>query len=227
MDISYIWSFLVAKEGGYVNSSSDRGGKTKYGISELAFPYVNIEHLTEDQAENIFEEDYFSYIKGNDLLKLAPSLALQMSDMAYNCGTRMAVKCLQRTLNDIDDDVYLLEDGHMTEAVLRRLKDVIAKYGMNHVAILFTCFRIRYYASLPRHQWETYGYGWTERSFETLNSSHIVISEPIRDLIKSILNCLKPLNTRFEMKENVLHYINRVIQIVKTPPEKSESVIQS
>ena len=37
---------LIGHEGGYVNDPDDRGGETKYGISKLSYPSLDIKNLT-------------------------------------------------------------------------------------------------------------------------------------------------------------------------------------
>jgi lysozyme family protein len=46
---------IIAIEGGLVNDKNDRGGLTKYGISQKAFPKVDIRNLTIDGAKIYFE----------------------------------------------------------------------------------------------------------------------------------------------------------------------------
>ena len=44
-------AFTLKWEGGYSNNHNDKGGETRYGISKKAFPDVDIENLTLDQAK--------------------------------------------------------------------------------------------------------------------------------------------------------------------------------
>ena len=66
-------SFIRAREGGYVNDPTDKGGKTKYGISDKrdgladgktdvdgdGKPDTRIKDLTEEQAGQIYFRDYW------------------------------------------------------------------------------------------------------------------------------------------------------------------------
>lgn len=66
-------SFIRAREGGYVNDPTDKGGETKYGISDKrdgladgktdvdgdGKPDTRIKDLTEEQAGQIYFRDYW------------------------------------------------------------------------------------------------------------------------------------------------------------------------
>jgi len=51
-------AFVLRHEGGYVNDPRDPGGETKYGISKRAYPGLDIKNLTEEQAKEIYRQDY-------------------------------------------------------------------------------------------------------------------------------------------------------------------------
>lgn len=67
-------SFILAKEGGYVNDSTDKGGETNFGISDKrdgladgktdvdgdGKPDTPIKDLTSEQAGEIYYRDYWS-----------------------------------------------------------------------------------------------------------------------------------------------------------------------
>lgn len=66
-------AFVLAREGGYVNDPTDKGGETKYGISDKrdgladgkadvdgdGKPDTRIKDLTEEQAGQIYFRDGF------------------------------------------------------------------------------------------------------------------------------------------------------------------------
>jgi len=80
------------------NLKSDRGGLTKYGISQKAFPKVDIENLTLDGAKKIYFDNYW---KTNSLnLEVFESkIANELFDIAVNMGVGTASKTLQKGLN--------------------------------------------------------------------------------------------------------------------------------
>ena len=56
---------LIEAEGGdeLVTNVDDRGGLTKYGISQRAYPDVDIASLTEEEAIEIYKRDYWDKFK--------------------------------------------------------------------------------------------------------------------------------------------------------------------
>ena len=100
------FDLLIRAEGGYGADPRDRGnwdtgiiGKgnlkgTKYGISAMSFPQLDIKNLTLDQAKGIYKIHYWDKIGGD---KLPPSLALVAFDTAVNSGVGRAHGWLDRT----------------------------------------------------------------------------------------------------------------------------------
>ena len=52
--------FILSVEAGLVNDPSDPGGLTKFGISQRAYPDVNIRDLTLDGAKTLYRKDYWN-----------------------------------------------------------------------------------------------------------------------------------------------------------------------
>lgn len=86
---------VLAHEGGYVDHADDRGGATNFGISSRSNPGVDIEHLTREDAVEIY---WTSYWVGNGFERLPERLAIKTFDLAVNMGRNAAVCCLQRAL---------------------------------------------------------------------------------------------------------------------------------
>ena len=53
---------LLEVEGGYVDHPSDPGGRTNFGISQRAYPNLDIRNLTRADAIGIYERDYWNRI---------------------------------------------------------------------------------------------------------------------------------------------------------------------
>jgi lysozyme family protein len=85
---------VLAHEGGYVFNPADPGGERNFGISKRAYPNLDIKHLTEDQANEIYRQDYWRYdgIANQDV-------ATKIFDMAVNMGPPTAHRLLQMALN--------------------------------------------------------------------------------------------------------------------------------
>ena len=88
----------LAKEGGsrFTNVSGDKGGATKYGISQAAYPTLDIPNLTEQQARDIYKRDYWDRVRGDDIK--SDLIAENIFDTAVNMGTRTASRLVQVTL---------------------------------------------------------------------------------------------------------------------------------
>ena len=91
---------LIQFEGGYVNNINDKGGRTKYGITEDEWRQYgdgrDISMITVHDASNIAKKIYWNGIKG-DLIN-NQSIADFLCDFAYNSGTGTAIKKLQTIL---------------------------------------------------------------------------------------------------------------------------------
>ena len=88
---------VVMLEGGYVNHPLDRGGKTKYGISQRAYPDLDILNLTLEDARKIYKRDYWDFLKLN--LVYSGLIRGEMFDTGVNMGTWSAADCAQRACN--------------------------------------------------------------------------------------------------------------------------------
>lgn len=88
----------LAHEGGakFTEDPSDRGGATKYGISQRAYPYLDIRTLTESQARELYKRDYWDRIRGDDITSQA--IAESIFDTCVNMGVRTGCRLAQVAL---------------------------------------------------------------------------------------------------------------------------------
>ena len=113
---------VIESEGGskITKDPSDAGGTTKYGISQRAYPDLDIESLTERDAKEIYYNDYW-----------IPSKAMQVPaqireiyfDMVVNFGRRGAVKVLQQACNG-KNTYKIKEDGMVGVATISASKNL-------------------------------------------------------------------------------------------------------
>ena len=101
------FEYVIANEGGYVFDKNDPGDATKYGISQKAYPSLNIRALTLDDAKKIYYCDY--WIKGKCDKIEDEKVATQLFDFVVNLGYRGATIVLQRSLRACG--VLVAEDG--------------------------------------------------------------------------------------------------------------------
>jgi lysozyme family protein len=87
---------------GYVNIPADRGGETKYGISQRAHPGIIIRDINLDIAMDIYLEEY--WLKGN-CQNLVNGLSLFHFDCCVNHGIVRATKFLQQALEIPEDGI--------------------------------------------------------------------------------------------------------------------------
>lgn len=102
---------VLGHEGNFQAIRNDRGnwtsGKvgvgelkgTKYGITAMTYPSVDIKNLTLDEARAIYKRDFWDKINGD---ALEPALALVAFDTAINSGVGRAIQFLNQT-NDVTE----------------------------------------------------------------------------------------------------------------------------
>ena len=151
-------------EGGYTNDPNDRGnwtsGKvgvgelkgTKYGVSAMAYPFLNIETLTKESAFYYFKQDYWDRV---DADKFHPAIAFQLADACYNHGIGNAVRMLQRAVGVADDGAI----GPIT-------LDAVNGRDADDVLHLFNAERLEFYTKIST--FSRYGKGWVRRVAENM-----------------------------------------------------------
>lgn len=86
---------VFAHEGIDADDPADRGGRTRFGISQAAYPGVDIASLTLEDAKAIYYRGYWERPRINELPWPISGKAL---DVAVHCGAGMAIKMLQVAL---------------------------------------------------------------------------------------------------------------------------------
>lgn len=94
---------VLAREGGYVHHPADRGGPTKYGITQRTLSEWLGRPATVDEVRTLDEETareiYVArYLAGPRIDTLPDEIVGQVFDMAVNHGPRRAVRILQEVL---------------------------------------------------------------------------------------------------------------------------------
>jgi lysozyme family protein len=103
-DFNKAVKFVLANESGFSNERGDAGGLTKYGISQRSYPDWDIENLTEEDAIEIYRQDFWApYADFED------RIATKVFDLAVNMGHKRAVQILQRALQCLG--AKLKDDG--------------------------------------------------------------------------------------------------------------------
>ena len=154
---------IIAREGGFVDHPSDRGGPTRWGITRdtlerwrgFVVTTEDVAQLTKDEAKQILR---FRYIvqPGFDHLD-DDRLRAIVVDAAVHSGPRQATILLQRAL-DVDDDGVL---GPVTLAAANGLDDD----ALRGVLVRTLTERLRFLVELVVKSPDQLAFlkGWTER----------------------------------------------------------------
>lgn len=89
----------LAHEGGakFTEDPNDRGGATKYGISQRSYPNLDIKNLTEKEARAIYKRDFWDRIRGDEIESQV--IAENLFDTCVNMGVRTGSRLAQIALN--------------------------------------------------------------------------------------------------------------------------------
>lgn len=155
---------VIGHEGGYTADPKDRGNwtsgiigqgqlkGTKFGISAMSYPNLDIKNLTVEQAKAIYKKDFWDTL-GMD--KFLPAMQFQLFDSAINHGWRRVVPMLQRAAKVADDGII----GPKTIAAVNAM-------DLNDMLMRFLAERIEYFTKVSTFL--TYGKGWMMRCANNL-----------------------------------------------------------
>lgn len=136
------WAHTGPKEGGYSHHPADRGGPTKWGMTERV-ARVNgyagdMKDLTEDRAKVIAKTQYWDVLNLDRVAALSLPVAIEMFDTLYNGGE--PGKWLQRCLNVLNQQgrVYpdMGVDGRIGPFTLEALGAYLKRRGVEGEAVL-------------------------------------------------------------------------------------------
>ena len=131
---------LLKKEGGYVFDPNDRGGETKYGITKVSYPDLDIKNLTLQEAEAIYLRDYWNPIRLGLISDQA--VAEFMLDTAANSGTGTAGKMLQKAANTLG--ARLVVDGAVGPLTVTAVNALNAKALLSNMV----SWRVKFYENI-------------------------------------------------------------------------------
>ena len=146
-------------EGGFQKDPNDRGnwtsGKvgvgelkgTKFGISAMSFPTVDIANLTLETAAPLAKTYYWDRLDGD---QYGAAIAYQAFDAAYNSGIENSVRFLQRAVGVADDG----DIGPVTVSAIKTM-------SVTDVLFRFNAERLDFLSKLTT--WPSYGAGWAGR----------------------------------------------------------------
>ena len=126
----------------------DSGGATKYGVDQSSHPHIDVCHLTEQDAKQIYFDGEWTRCRCE---QLPIHFDLAMLDTAVNCGMGTATKMLQKAL------------GVTVDGIIGNLTLTAAATASHAVLGAFLAAREAYYNKLPKKLRDTYLKGWLAR----------------------------------------------------------------
>jgi lysozyme family protein len=133
-DIDLLIDALIEREGGYVNHPADKGGPTRFGITEAvarAHGYAGpMRQLPRGEAAAIYKRLYWLRPRLDEIARRSPRLAAELFDTGVNMGPAVAVTFLQRALTALNrngkDYPDLVPDGRIGEQTFGALDAFLA-----------------------------------------------------------------------------------------------------
>ena len=128
---------LIEREGGYVDHSADRGGATRYGITEAVARAHGFRGAMRDlprrEAEAIYRRLYWLRPRFDAIASRSPRLAAELFDSGANMGPAVAATFLQRALTALNrcgrDYPDLVPDGRIGAVTLAALDAFLVVRG--------------------------------------------------------------------------------------------------
>ncbi len=173
MDIKKLIDDLIGREGGYSYHPSDKGGGTKWGVTEAvarAQGYKgDMRALPRDMAASIYHSHYWGRPGFDRVARVAPQIAAELFDTGVNMGPATAIAFLVRALNALNrggaDFPQINAASRIDDAILAALTAFVAKRGTAGESVLLTAInalQAERYISLSekRPANEAFLYGW-------------------------------------------------------------------
>jgi lysozyme family protein len=164
---------VIEREGGYVDHPADRGGPTRWGITEAVARrqgYMDdMRALPQSDAAAIYKRLYWAAPAFDKVSEIAPNLAAELFDTGINMGTGTATGFLQRALNALNREARdygdLTVDRRIGPATLLALNAFLKKRGSGGEDVLLKAVEAlqgAHYVRLAetRPSQEAFLYGW-------------------------------------------------------------------
>lgn len=180
MDVTRLIDDVIDREGGYVDHPADRGGPTRYGITQAVaraegYPGA-MRDLPRALAARIYRRRYWQLPNFDRVATRAPTLAAELFDTGVNMGPAVAAKFLQRVLNALNrqqrDWSDLIVDGQVGARTLAALDALLATRGPAAEAVLVKAINalqgeryLRLAETRPAN--EAFLYGWLAMRVDT------------------------------------------------------------
>lgn len=169
---------IIEREGSqYTDHAADRGGPTKYGITQATLSAWRgrqatpgeVMQLTENDARAIYRKRYVVDPGFDKVALRRETIAFELVDTGVNMGTAVAGRFLQQALNVLNREqrAYrdIPEDGEVGPGTLAALDAYLAARGSEGEVVLMralNCLQGTRYIEIARARpsQEAFVYGW-------------------------------------------------------------------
>ena len=173
MDVDELIDDVIRREGGYSNHPADRGGPTRWGITEAvarAHGFAgDMRALPREEAAAIYRRIYWLRPGFDRVAEIAPRIAAELFDTGVNMGPEVAAGFVQRALNALNrgasDYPDIAVDRRIGETTLAALRGFIARRGGSGEEVLLRAIEalqgeryLRLAEQRPAN--EAFLYGW-------------------------------------------------------------------
>jgi lysozyme family protein len=173
VDILQIVNRIIDAEGDYVNHPHDRGGPTRYGITEAVARKHgfagDMKLLPRSLAVRIYVNDYYTAPQFDRVALLSPRIAFELTDTGVNMGPGAAARMFQRCLNVFNrmGELYpdIVIDGDIGNKTMEAFRCYLKARRIEGEEVLLkslNCLQGNCYIELceSREKNESFVYGW-------------------------------------------------------------------
>ena len=173
MSIESMIEATIGKEGGYSNHPSDRGGPTRWGITERVarrHGYKgDMRDLPRDRAVAIYRQEYVIVPGFAAVAEINTAIAEELFDTGVNMGPGVPARWLQEWLNamNVRGTLYpdIAEDGDIGPGTLAALRAYLKTRGPEAATVMvraLNCSQGDRYKALARGRAanEDFVFGW-------------------------------------------------------------------
>ena len=173
MTIDQMIEATIGKEGGYSDHPSDRGGPTRWGITERVARkngYVGLmRELPREIAVAIYKREYAIEPGFTAVAEISPRIGEELFDTGVNIGPAVPSIWFQEWLNAFNGQARLYpdirEDGDLGPGTLAAFRAYLKARGPEAERVMFealNCSQGERYKTLARNRAanEDFAYGW-------------------------------------------------------------------
>jgi lysozyme family protein len=181
MNVEELIDDVIGREGGFSNHPADRGGPTRWGVTEAvarAHGYAaDMRGFPRSEAVAIYRRLYWQKPGYDRVSLLMPKVAAELFDTGVNMGPATATGFLRRALNALNrngrDFADIAASGAVDDGLIAALKGFLNKRGSSSEVVLLKAIEalqgeryVRLAEARPAN--EAFLYGWLASRISTL-----------------------------------------------------------